>query len=141
MPQTVSVLMDDRLTRAIVIVLTGVIVAVLLLSIGSMGRGLARAGLLGLVVWTLALSRAIWTRPRWAEPAALLTHAAMAVVGLILAIVVLWRVQTRPGEGLPRIQLIAPAVVTICAGAVVALVSGSMRQRASHGDDDIGVSG
>lgn len=128
----------DRSIRIAAIALTGVIGAVFLASYIAMNspapQGLEEmtihfigVGLLIVAAWLGVLAWGVWRRRTWAQVAALLTYGPMAIVSLLLSIDVVRRVQTQPGEAPARLHLIAPAVVTICAGAIAALVAASVR--------------
>ena len=86
-------------------------------------------GMVYIVVhWTAILARGVWLRRGWAQLASLVTFGAIAVIALMRAIAVVRDIQAYPADAPPRIHLIAPALVTVCAGGVVALVAASVRR-------------
>ena len=122
-----------------VLVLIGALDAVLLASLlatepwnaeGLEGLATLAAGeALGvLALWTAVLARGLWRRRTWAQIGALLTFGAIFVVALFLSIDVVRRMQEIWSQAPPRVHLVAPALVTILAGAVTALVSSGVRR-------------
>ena len=131
--------MDDRLRRVAVVVLIAAIDAVFVASyiamdpadasgLEEMGVHFAGIGMLIVAAWTAAVARGVWRHRAWAHVASLLTFGPMAIVSLFLSIDVVRRMQEISSQAPPRVHLIAPALVTILAGAVTALVASGVRQ-------------
>ena len=127
--------MSDRARRVCVLVFAVALDVVLVASYLAADHVLVRTGLLLVAVWTAAIARGVWMRRTWAQVAALLTFGAMSVVALVLSVDVVRRMQEISSQAPPRVHLIAPALVTIFAGAVTALVaSGVRRDRDAQAD-------
>jgi hypothetical protein len=131
--------MHDRARRIAVLVLIGaldaVFVAAFIATDPGDASGLEELGVLVNVlalsvaaVWTAVLARGLWKGRTWAQVASLLTFGPMAVVALFLSIDVVRRMQVISSQAAPRVHLIAPALVTIFAGSITALVSSSVRR-------------
>lgn len=127
--------------RVAVLVLIGAIDAVFVASyiamdpgsaagLEEMGVHFAGVGLLLVGVVLAVLGVGVWRAWTWAQVAALLTFGAMSVISLVLSIDVVRRMQQISAQAPPRVHLIAPALVTILAGAATALVAGESRRTA-----------
>ncbi len=130
--------MGERTRRVAVLVLIGAIAAVFAASYIAMlrphpsgleetGTHVAGAGLLVVAAWMALLGRGVWQRRTWANIASLLTFGPMAVVTLILSVDVLRRMQQLSAQPAPPVHVVAPALITICAGAITALVAAAAR--------------
>jgi hypothetical protein len=129
----------DRSRRVAVLVLIGAIAAVFAASYNAMvqphpsgleetGTHLAGAGLLIVAVWMAVVGYGVWRARTWAHIAGLLTFGAMSVVTLILSVDVVRRMQQISAQPAPPVHLVAPALITICAGSITALIAGAARQ-------------
>ena len=86
------------------------------------------AGLVALLAWTTRLAFGVWRGRRFDVAAALVTFGGIAIGGAWAAVDVVRRIQLDLVPfGAPRIHLMAPAVITVCAAAVVVLLGGSLR--------------
>jgi hypothetical protein len=135
--------MDDRVRRVVVLVLIiaigGVFAAAYVAMVRPHPSGLEEAGtqfagigLLIVGVWMAVVGFGVWRRRTWAQVAALLTFGPMAVVSLFLSIDVVRRMQQISAQPAPPVHLVAPALITICAGAITALISSSVRRDPEH---------
>jgi hypothetical protein len=126
-------------SRVVVVALIGAIDAVFVASyiamdpgdaagLEEMGVHFAGLGMLFVAAWTGVLASFVWKGRTWAQVASLLTFGPMAVVSLLLSIDVVRRMQEISSQAPPRVHLIAPALVTIFAGSITALVSSSVRR-------------
>jgi hypothetical protein len=131
--------MHDRARRIAVLALIGaldaVFVAAFIATDPRDASGLEELGALVNVlalsvaaVWTAVLALGLWKDRTWAQVASLLTFGPIAVVALFLSIDVVRRMQVISSQAPPRVHLIAPALVTILAGSITALVSSSARR-------------
>ena len=122
--------MNDRARRVAVLVLIAAIDALFVASSIAMDPGVhvARVALLLVAVWTGVVARGVWKERTWANVASLVTFGPMAVVALLLSVDVVRRMQEISSQAPPRVHLVAPALVTICAGSITALASGAVRR-------------
>lgn len=107
------------------------------LGLGTFIAAFVGFGLYLVLQWTAILARGVWLRRGWAQLASLVTFGAIAVIALMRAIAVVRDIQAYPADAPPRIHLIAPALVTVCAGGVVALVAASVRARMDGATGDV----
>jgi len=86
------------------------------------------AGLVLLLGWTARLARGVWHDRRFEVVASLVTFGGIAIGGAWAAVDVVRRIQSDLVPfGAPRIHLMAPAVITVCAAGVVVLLGASLR--------------
>ena len=114
-------------SRAVVVLIAAIDVVLVASYLAARADVLRGVGLVALCAWTVVIARGVLDDRTWAPGAALLTFGAMAIVAAVLSVRVLLRIQAIQGEAPPRLHLVAPALVTIFAGAITALVAGGVR--------------
>jgi hypothetical protein len=105
----------------------------------EMGVHFVGIGLLLVAAWMAFVGYGLWRRWVWAQVAALLTFGPMAVVSLFLSIDVVRRMQQISAQPAPPVHLVAPAMITICAGAITALVASGVRRGREESANSVGV--